>query len=261
MPTPFERSKQFRDNQMDPDNYYRMPPTGITQSRVKVDGIVRTMFTIRCGASDCWYVGNAGREQDVNQLLLNHECPTAPIRNELPTGYSTLDKMWDELDAATAALLEAREWKTGTMTLSGTQLQYYCRGIAFGLSMLTHPHFRTVQDVSIEALRRYKQYKGEVEKAPTPGYRGHNPMPASSQRMAGDPSRVSNKPAPVAPNPMKRAPLAAAKKSVSQVDLRSIDAETANKIKAVDAAGVMPREQLARMYGLTVDTVKAICGG
>lgn len=245
---------------MEPGHYYRMPPEGMTLSRVKVDGIVRTMATVRCGAKDCWFVGHAAREQDAQSLLDNHECPTAPARNELPSGNSTLDKMWDELDEATAALLEEREYVTGTQHLSGVKLQGYCRGLAFTLSMMTHPHFRTSDDITREAVRRYKQHKGTVEYAPTPGYHSHNPMPASTQRIAGDPSRISNRPAvKPTPNPMKKA--APSKATLAKIDMSSIDVETASKIRLADKTGMMKRPELAKIYGVSEATVNFLCDG
>lgn len=256
----FERRKEHRDYKMDPDNYYRMPPVGMTLSRVKVDGVTRTMATVRCGDMACWFVGNAAREQDAQMLLDNHECPTAPARNELPTGYSTLDKMWDELDDATAALIEEREWVTGATKLSGTKLQGYCNGIAFTLSMMTYPHFRTAREIKVEAVRRYKQHKGEAPHEETPGYHGHNPMPSSTPRQA-NPAQISNRPAvKAAPSPMKRAPLKRTKADLNKIDLSTINAETSNKIRMVDKMGMMTRKELAAMYSITVETVDAICG-
>lgn len=256
----FQRRKEHRDVKMEPDNYYKMPPVGMTGSRVKVDGIVRTLFTVRCGDKACWFVGNAAREQDAQMLLDNHECPTPPARNELPTGYSILDKMWDELDDATAALLEQREWRTGTQTLEGSKLQGYCRGIAFTLSMMTHPHFRTSDEVTREAVRRYKQHQGQVPHTDTPGYHGHNPMPSSTPRQANtDPSVISTKPAER--QTPKRAPLKKATPNpmLKKIDMSSIDAATSDKIRMVDKTGMMKRDELAKIYGVTIETVNFLC--
>lgn len=249
--------QQMKAGMLDPQNYYKMPAVGITETRARVGDVTITQFTIRCGAADCWYVGHAMREQDVVEMLGQHTCPTAPARNELPTGYSTLEKLWDELDEATSCLLEQREWKTGTRTFRDTSLQAYCRGLAFALSMMTHPHFKTADDISREAVSRYKMRTGKIPFRQTPTYR-YNPMPAGTVRVVGDPGIKINRAAPPlsAAKPVKKA----AKKVASKVDMSKIDTATAEKIKQVDSASLMSRQELAGVYGITVETVNAICG-
>src|SRR6266498_2616507 len=99
----------MKENMLDPNNYYSMPAVGVTEERARIGGVVTTQFTVRCGEKTCWFVGHAPRKEDVRAVLDSHDCPQPPARNELATGYSTLEKMWDELDEATAALLEERE--------------------------------------------------------------------------------------------------------------------------------------------------------
>lgn len=176
-----------------PERYYKMPPVGISESRASINGITTTSFVVRCGAENCWYVGHAPTASDTEDMLNKHECPTAPHRNELPTGRSTLQKTWDELDEVTDALAEKRAHNCSSGSLSGEALIGYARGIAFTLSMMTHPYFRTTREISAEVRARRMMRLGKIDYRPTPGYQ-YNPVAATDPGIRN--TRPATKAAP-----------------------------------------------------------------
>jgi hypothetical protein len=163
----------------DPSRYYKMPPPGISECRTSIEGVTTVSYVVRCGAEDCWYVGRAPTSEDTQAMLNEHavqSCPQPPHRNELPTGRSTLEKTWDELDEVTDALAEKREYYSSSGMMKGDALIGYARGIAFTLTMMTHPYFKTTKEISEEVRARRMMRIGKMEPRPTPGYQ-YNPMP------------------------------------------------------------------------------------
>lgn len=227
------------------DFEFAMPPVGMSVCRTRRGEVVTMQYTVRCGFDNCWFVGHGAREEDARKLLDEHECPTPPRRNELASGRSTLEKLWNEMDDVTAALIN----KTSYNNMDGEKLRGYAQGIAFNLTMMTQPYFKTIKEVAIEARARYQMSKGEIPFRPTPSYR-YNPMSSAT------PGVVSTKPVEAAPP--KKAPVqrrsAAAKAAPPPVD----DA-TAAMLK-VGASGGFSAADLALMYGLTTEQVKSVIG-
>lgn len=235
--------REWKRWQMQPENYYAMPPVGMTESRTRIGKELRTQFTVRCGSDQCWFVGHGATKGDAQIVLDEHKCPTPPYRNELVTGRSTIQKVWDELDAVIDALAE----QTSYNELDGEQLKGYARGIAFTLSMMSHPYFRTVSDIAKEAKERRKMRTGAIDFRDTPGYK-YNPMP--TERTYG---AVKTEPAE------KRTP--SVRKGVAKKPT-PLPAGTVNKIKAAHGSGMFTDPQdLALMCGVTVEQVKAVIGG
>ena len=230
-----------------PENYYRMPPVGLTCTRVMIGDKVTLQHTVRCGADDCWFVGHGGTQSDAQVTLNTHTCPTPPARNELPTGRSTLEKMWDEMDDVTTAILDKTEYNG----MQGASLIAYAKGIAFTLSMWTHPYFKTISEISREAGARYKMSKKLIPWRPTPSYR-YNPLPAPTRAA---PNQVSHDPtvvkqAPKAAARKKATPAAAAKPNLSDDQIAAI--------KAAGSSGMFGPEELASMYKVEIGVVRAL---
>jgi hypothetical protein len=228
----------------DPPNYYKMPPVGLTETRARIGLRVMSQYTVRCGSINCWFVGHGGNREDALLLLDQHACPTPPARNELPTGRSTLEKMWDELDDVTKMIIEKGDYNG----MQGESLKGYALGCAFALSMMTHPYFKTIKDISKELGARYKMGKGLMEWRPTPSY-NYNPMPEPFTANI-----VSTTPAE------KRAPTkkaTAPRKAPAKVDLAP---EIVTAIKAAGAMGMFSPAELAKMYNATEAQVKEIMG-
>jgi len=213
----------------------------MTETRVQIGGKRLSQYTVRCGSPECWFVGHGGTSVDAQFVLDEHKCPTPPVRNELPTGRSTLEKLWDEMDDVTTALIDGTDYNG----MVDATLKGYARGIAFNLSMVTHPYFRTIREISREAGARYKMSKGTIPWRPTPSY-NYNPMPAP---FTGNVVRTT--PA------VKRAPTKRTPGKPAAVKLAD---GMVQAIKSGHAAGMFTLEELASMYSATVDQVKLIVG-
>jgi hypothetical protein len=228
-----------------PEHYYSMPEVGLTETRANIYGRRIVQYTIRCGSVNCWFVGHAMTPADAQVLLNDHTCPQYPKRNELPTGRSTLDKTWDELDDAVAALMEKREYNN----MEGVELKGYVRGIAFMLSMMTHPYFKTITDISREAGARYKMSTKKIPWRPTPGYHGHDPRPEPFTANVVSTSAMTRT------TPAKKKAAPRAKPAAPAV---SLSADVVRAIKAAGGSGMFSPEDLAGMYGTNVETIKQL---
>lgn len=227
-----------------PETYYKMPPVGMTETRVMIGEKKIFQYTVRCGAANCWFVGHGGAPGDAQITLDEHECPTPPRRNELPTGRSTLEKLWDELDDAVMALLDKQSYNG----MSDVELKGYVKGIAFNLSMFCHPYFKTIKDVSREAKARYDMSKGKIPWRPTPSYR-YNPMPAPAANIVKTAPAVKR-----AQPPRKRASQTTSR---TQPDVKLSD-DQIRAIKSGAASSMFTHEELANMFKTTVDQVVRI---
>lgn len=224
-----------------PSTYYKMPPVGLTVTRASIGEKVILSYTLRCGSINCWFVGHAATEPDAQLLINEHQCPTPPARNELPTGRSTLEKMWDELDDVTKAIIEKSEYNG----MQGASLKAYALGCAFALSMMTHPYFRTVKEISRQLGKRYKMSKGEIPWEPTPSY-NYNPLPESLTANV-----VLNK-------PMAKTTTSEKKPSVSRVKRAIIPADKQAVIMAGLASNMFSHEDIAAMYQVPIESVRAL---
>lgn len=221
------------------ENYYAMPPVGMTETRARIGTEVRTQYTVRCGAINCWFVGHGPTQVDAQVVLDEHSCPTPPRRNELPSGRSTLEKCWDELDDATAALLEKREYNG----LSGDELKGYAKGLAFMLTMMTHPYYKSIKAIAAEAVARYKMQRDLIPFRPTPSYR-YNPLPQPTAPNLGE-----TRPA------VKRTATKAQRGKVTTPQLAS---DKVAAVRAAAASGMFSHEDIATMYSVSVDQVRAL---
>lgn len=248
----------------EPEAYYKMPPVGITQTRVRAGHLMHTQQTVRCSHKSCWWVGNAATTQDAQTMLDDHQssrgtCPQAPARNELPSGYSILEKLWDELDDVTWAIMNETSYNSGGVELHNNLLRGYARGIAFTLSMMCHPHYRTIREVVIEATKRYKIRKGLIPFEPTPGYR-FNPVPPPEPPV-GEKQVYHGKTVEAVSRPGRTT--AAARRQMKKdlagtADLAKLSTVQANQIRVAYAGGMFSSEELAAMYKVHIDTINTL---
>ncbi len=241
----------------EPERYYKMPLRGLTETRARIGTIVSTLYTIRCGDKNCWFVGNAATSPDAQALLDAHECPQLPARNELPSGYSTIEKLWDELDDVMVAIMEGTGYNAGTQTLYGDQLRGYARGLSFSLSMMTHPYFRTITEVAKEATKRYKIRTKQIEFEPTPTYRYNPVLPRESPTGEKAAFHGETRPAEKTPARRTRKPLTAAQK---KIDLSPINTTQADQIRMAHSMDMFTVAELATQYNVTVETVEFLVG-
>lgn len=111
----------------------------------------------RCPVGD---VANIFIEGEVDE---NGQPYTKPV-----IGKSIAEKIWDMLDEAISDVMAA--------STDGNKARG--RVLAEVLHLVCAPYYATVNDVTREAVRRYKQKAGQVEYQNTPGYK-YNPMPTS----------------------------------------------------------------------------------
>lgn len=243
----------------EPEHYYCMPPVGMTETRSRVGTITNLQYTIRCGDKNCWFVGHAATSPDAQTLLDNHECPSPPARNELPSGFSTVEKLWDELDDVMAAIMSSDGYNAGTQTLYGDQLRGYARGLSFALSMMTHPHFRTITEIAKEAAKRHKIRTKKIPFEPTPGYKYNPVTPASPPVGEKSAFHGPTKPATKAA-PRKAQPRKVVKEQLKKIDMSSLSIQQSEQIKMAHSMGMFTTEELAQTYGVTVETVEFLVG-
>jgi hypothetical protein len=239
----------------EPDSYYKMPLVGITETRARVGDRVSTQYTSRCGSKECWFVGHAATSVDAQRLLDEHACPTAPARNELPSGYSTVEKLWDEADDVMAAILEHRAYNAGDRALDGLSLQGYMRGLCFALSMMTHPYFRTITEVGRELQKRYKIRRREIPFEATPSYR-YNPTPPPTpppgKREVFHGTTIEGK----AKTATRGTTRATTKKALDKIDMRGLSIQQTEQLQRAYVLGMFTVEELATNYGVSVETVR-----
>lgn len=235
----------------DPERYYCMPLRGITETRVRVGLVTHTQYTARCASRSCWFVGHAGNSGDAQRLLDEHTCPQPPARNELPSGYSTVEKMWDELDDVTRAIMAGEPYASGDRVYQEGTLRGYASGLAFALAMMSHPHFRTTTEIAREAQRRYKMWKNELPYEPTPGYRYNPVTPRESPEGEKAPFHGDTKPA-AARAPAKKA----AKKAAPVINFGGMSNDDRKRAIQAFRVGMFNEEELAKMYKVSIETIR-----
>jgi len=162
-------------------------------------------WTFECGAHGCTWVtfhrSQQGAQAERERHHDNGLCPYTEVRRILdeegrlmPAGQSIIEKMWEELDKVTKAIMEQRpRFKNDEMTdpeLEGYfKLQGQAQGLAIAIQIMSVPHFEDVTAVAKWAHKRYKMNVGDIDFMDTPGCQGYNPMPPPS-REAGKPKKV-----------------------------------------------------------------------
>jgi hypothetical protein len=238
-----------------PESYYKLPLIGITETRARIGMTVHTNYTTRCGSRECWFVGHAATSVDAQKLLDTHTCPTAPARNELPSGYSTIEKLWDEADDAYWAIMTQQGYNAGDRYLDGSVLQGYVRGLCFTLSMMTHPYFRTIAEVGHELQKRYKIRRKELPFEATPTYR-FNPVAPSTPSVGRSEVWHGKTVASKSGGTRTAAQTRAEKKaSLSKIDLSPLDTRQREQIIQAHTMGMFTVQELAQNYGITPETV------
>lgn len=236
----------------EPTSYYCMPLRGITETRVRIGLVNHMNYTARCADKNCWFVGMAGNSGDAQRLLDEHPCPQPPARNELPSGYSTIEKMWDELDEVTRAIMAGEPYASGTRVLQEGTLRGYAQGLAFALSMLSHPHFRTVTEIAREAQRRYKMWKKEIEWEPTPGYR-YNPVPPP-QSPEGIKAAFHGTTKEARSAPAKKV----TKRTAPAINFGGMSNQDRERVIKMHRLGAFTEAELATMHSVSVETIRYI---
>lgn len=218
-------------------------------------------FSAWCEAKQCvWRIG-FHTEEEAALSMLEHDrkdCPRIGHRaylmeetndlgqpyTELHLSKSILEKLWDELDATMMPMMTQR---------GGEEFVGKCRGLAFAILLMSTPYFDTADEVSREAMMRYKIAIGEKEFKPTPGYK-FNPPPVGTN--AYNKSRVK-----VIDSPKKGATTrrVAAKTAQKQyIPDKMLTPEEVESIREAVSSGMFELEDCASMFKVTVDQIKAL---
>jgi hypothetical protein len=106
----------------------------------------------KCTVQHCYYHVSVKDQTHYDHVQADHGCPnqcgTTTYGGTITV--SLLTDIWEELDKA-VAYLRAEP--------NGSQAEYYkayASGLSFTLAKFMVPHFRTHEDISREALKRYK---------------------------------------------------------------------------------------------------------
>jgi hypothetical protein len=218
---------------------FKMPPVGITQTRLILAGIKYVKFSVRCGEEGCWFAGGSfPTEEQANRYLDDHKtgrtpysvpaCPAPPRRESLPSGLRDVDKLWREMDDVVESLVTGFPYRD----MTPDQLKGYAKGVAFSIVLLDTSFFPDIESVSRHARDRRKMRIGEMPHVDTPSR-------FSSQTTVQEAAQLHD--AGPVPKPAKAVPT-----------------NVQNGIKAGLQSGMFSAEELAATYNLTVAEVKSI---
>lgn len=158
---------------------------------------------------------------------------------------------WIELDGVTDKLKEfAANFPTGPTDVENGKeffkLQGRASGLAFAIVRACTPYYADERAVSVEANRRWKMRNGQLDWAPTLGFK-YSPPPAGRRELQSvqdigheSPVRVNTKRTAVDPREAKAAKLKASDRDAIKRGLES---------------GMFKAADLAKVYGVTEDIV------
>lgn len=184
-----------------------LPPRGISTTRARIGPDEYLLYTHLCDNRECYAVAYGKTEDSVLTQLRGHVCP-APMRRDMhPSGSTSIQKIWHELDE-TIDGIKAEPEHSDDLTTESSLLQEkaYASALAFTLAIMLNGWYRSREDVLIQANKRWKMRQGTLPFEPTPGYNYYPAHPlayAKREDLAkkATPARksVSSKRAPIMP--------------------------------------------------------------
>lgn len=153
---------------------------------------------------------------------------------------SLAEKIWLELDAVIDQIKELNGNEEVPLEKM-SNLQGRASGLAFGVMTACIPYYESERAVAIEANRRWKMRQGQLEWAPTLGFK-YSPPPLG-RREAGITTGGVDEPVAVPRSRASNSPEAEAKKKLKPQDWASI--------KQGIGAGMFKAADLARVYGVS----------
>lgn len=232
------------------DLEFKMPPVGEHISTAIVGGARFTRVTWRCEREGCWYICTPRDPANLQLLKDQHyqgntgdQCPTPPRRESLPSGLAEIEKLWREIDDCVKAIKAGQPYRD----MSGADLNGFVRGLAWCIVMKDTELWPNIKAVSAEAMRRYKMHRGEIpyEATPTRHSNNFNAFQHGGWKSEGKP----------APTPYKATAKKTAKAAPKKVEL-SPDRVAA--VKAARDSGMFDEQDIAMMYGVTVEQIKML---
>lgn len=145
----------------------------VAQSRLFEREVKKFPWVAYCTEPNCYFTVSAKDEEQGQKSLDIHKCPYGGSAERMPTG-NLIAAMWRELDACMDGIMLAK-----TEPSMADKVEHYrsraggiatCLYILLGNNMNPTPwYYATQDDITREAVRRYKMRIGEMEWEPTQG--------------------------------------------------------------------------------------------
>jgi len=163
---------------------------------------------------------------------------------------SIAEQYWIELDSVIDKLKEPIQGDPSDVTWEQREealvLKGRASGLAFAIMRACTPYYDTEKDVSIEANRRWKMRNGQLDWAPTLGFK-YSPPPAGRREqplaLPDEPVRVQTR---------KRT------QTAGEAAAAKLSPATRDAIKKGIASGMFQPADLAKVYNTTVEVVSVI---
>lgn len=206
--------------------YLRNPEaTLVTQREIDANPYLFKCEVLGCHYSVCIKTFEEGEQQH-----FTHQCPRRGPN--VLAGKSILEQAWNQLDHAVEQIVSMQ--KNPDLKTSLAEVKSAARGKAEIIALFMVPHFRTADDVSREAMRRYK-LKQAGEEVITPGIgMGRMIMPQTARTHA---------------KPVSSPPAEKPKHNLSDQEVKAI--------KKAAGDGI-PMDMLAQMFKVSVAVIRSL---
>lgn len=160
----------------------------------------------------------------------------------MPSGLSEIEKLWREIDDVMDALMSHTSYRD----MSGDELKAYAKGLAFSVVMKDKEFYPDIRSVAKEGAERWKMRNETIpyRKTPTRHVNNFQAMHPTSGWIPTENKR------PTKATPTVRKPTTVKKPQLSP----GVEAS----IKAALTSGILQPEEVASMYGVTVEAVNAL---
>lgn len=183
------------------------------------------------------------RADGINEVTFACSNGSRKMVLEMSAGPTLVQKMWMELDTTMDSLMKAARQKpvdeddAKQVQTVVHELRIRARAQGEMLAMFMYPHFNNTDEIAQEAKRRWNARQvGDTEyETAGIGSRRFEPPP-------GTPARTT--------------PSGPVKSTVKNV--KQLSSEDTEAVKNALESGMFTAEQLAKAYGVSVDTVKSV---
>lgn len=232
------------------DLEFKLPPVGKSTHTAYMAGTKWVRTTWRCDKPGCWFVSTPSSDDNLKTIIDWHNgdgedrCPTPPRRESLPSGLPEIEKLWREIDDVVDSIRD----KTDYRGMDSATMQGYVKGLAFSVVMKDKELWPDIKAVSREAMRRWKMRNKLI------------PWEATPTRHSNDFNSIGQKGgwAPANPPPTQPIKRAATKKVTAAVHKVTLTEQQQASIKAGYGSNMFSVDELANMYGATVEQVKQL---
>lgn len=201
-------------------------------------------WMFQCDVDGCLACSVHSTKSAAEEEKSTHPCP---MKGFIPLkGKSILERGWDEVDGLMDQINDGN-----LEDIPRTKAQARVRGLAYALSMMSTPHYRSEDDVIRQAIKRYKMRQGTIPFEETFGYNFHS-LPTEEKALG---LRATKK-ATAAP-PIREAVLPGAQFEV-EIKKRKLDDNDRAAIKKHMGSGMITAIELGQMYQISEGAIKYI---